>query len=187
MVARRALPAPIPLTLYGLALATMLLPLRGVVDASAIANRVLLLLQVMSVAVPVAIDLRHGRLQQALRWVSPGIVRVVALLVIVGGGRDRVPCLLRFHGAGTLGARGHGQRSGIRTGLRHDGRCALRRGARVSFDAVDPVAPERAHADPALLRAVRVTLTVLAVAGVVLVTLGSLGLIPAPALGDSNR
>ena len=39
MVARSALAAPIPLTLYGVALATMLIPLRGVIEASAIANR----------------------------------------------------------------------------------------------------------------------------------------------------
>ena len=72
MVARRALPAPIPLTLYGLAVGTMLLVLRRMVDASAIADRVLLLLQVASVVLPVAIDLRKGRLQPALRRGEPG-------------------------------------------------------------------------------------------------------------------
>ena len=50
MVARRALPAPIPLTLYGISLATMLIPIRGAIDASAIASRLLLLVQVVSVA-----------------------------------------------------------------------------------------------------------------------------------------
>src|SRR5439155_16387710 len=83
MVARRALPAPIPLTLYGLAVATMFLVLRRVIEASAIADRVLLLLQVLCIALPVAVDLYKGRLQQALRWASPGIVRAAALFMIV--------------------------------------------------------------------------------------------------------
>src|SRR5206468_7835194 len=82
MVVRSALPAPIPLTLYGIALATMLLPLRGITEASAIANRALLLLQAMSIAVPIAVDLHHGRLQRALRWAGPGTVRILALFAI---------------------------------------------------------------------------------------------------------
>ncbi len=78
MLVQRALPAPIPLTLYGLAFATVLLILRVAYEASVIADRLLLLLQAICVAVPVAIDLRHGRLQQALRRVGPGVVRAAA-------------------------------------------------------------------------------------------------------------
>jgi hypothetical protein len=82
MVARNAFPAPIPLSLYGIAAATMLLVLRREIDASAIADRLLLLLQVLSIAVPLAIDLHKGRLQQALPRARPGAVRAAALFVI---------------------------------------------------------------------------------------------------------
>ena len=134
MVARNALPAPIPLTLYGLAVATMLIPLRGVIDASAMANRVLLLLQVICIAVPVAVDLSRGRLQQALRWARPGAVRAAALLifavaavtafsVIFGFGGRSDPCVRAW--AASLDSAW----SSVRRQLRSTARClrSLRR------------------------------------------------------------
>ncbi len=54
MVARRALAALIPLTLYGLALATALFATRKSIEASVIADRFLLLLQTACIAVPIA-------------------------------------------------------------------------------------------------------------------------------------
>lgn len=65
MVALRATSAPIALTLYGIAGSTMLLAMRGLLEASPIANRLIILLQALCVGIPVAIDLRHGGLQPA--------------------------------------------------------------------------------------------------------------------------
>jgi hypothetical protein len=98
MVARRALPAPIPLTLYGVAASTMLLVLRRTIDASAIADRVLLLIQVASVVLPVAIDLRQGRLLPALRPVSPGMVRIAAFAMFAAGAVTAFNAIFGFAG-----------------------------------------------------------------------------------------
>ncbi len=179
MVARRALPAPIPLTLYGLALATMLLPLRTAISASAIGDRMLLLLQAISIGVPVAIDLGRGRLHQAFPRVSPGFVRVLALLVIFAAGVAVINVVFGF--AGPVKAVRSGMGSVLGFGLVFGTTALALYGATLALLA-SPVAGWLRSArgpDPALLRAVRRILTALAVVGVVLVALGSLGLIPA--------
>ena len=101
MVARSALPSPIPLTLYGVAFATVLIPLRALIEASAIVDRLLLLLQAISIAAPVAIDLYHGRLQRAFRWLSPGAVRVAALLVFAAAAVTGFHVIFGFTGPGS--------------------------------------------------------------------------------------
>ena len=67
MLARRSFAAAVPWSLYGLAFATILLALRNAIEASPIADRALLLLQTLSLAVPVAVDLQRGRLQRHSR------------------------------------------------------------------------------------------------------------------------
>jgi small-conductance mechanosensitive channel len=179
MVARRALRAQIPLTLYGLALATMLLPLRGAVDASAAADRFLLLLQAVSVGVPVAIDLRHGRLRQALWRMPSGVVRVAALLVIAAALVAAFHVVFGFTGPARFVRAGVGSLLGF--GLVFGTTAVALYGATLSLLSTAPAQSLRSarDADPALIRAVRGILTALAIASVVLVTLGSLGLIPA--------
>jgi hypothetical protein len=144
MVARRALPAPIPLTLYGISLATMLIPIRSAIDASAIASRMLLLVQVISIALPVALDLRRGRLQQALPRLNAGTVRAVAWLVMAAGGVIGFHAIFDSRGRLARYARAWAV-SSIWPGVRHDGCGALRSNALVSFHADGPVAAKRAH------------------------------------------
>ena len=145
MVARNALAAPIPLTLYGVALATMLIPLRGVIEASAIANRVLLLLQVVSIAVPVAIDLHDGRLQRALRWASPGAVRAVALIVIAAAVVTAFHVIFGFTGPARSLRAGMGSILGFGLVFGAAALAALWGGARTPCHAGARMAPERAQ------------------------------------------
>ena len=177
MVARRALGAPIPLTLYGLAFATMLLPLRSAIDASALASRMLLLLQVISVAVPVAVDLRRGRLQQAFPRLTPGVVRVLAWFFIAASMVIAFNAIFGFIGPVRSVRAGVGSLLGF--GLVFGTTALACYGAILALLATPTLGWLRSarNADPALLRAVRVTLAVLAIGGVVLTALGSLGLI----------
>ncbi len=179
MVAQRALPANVPLTLYGLAGATMLLVLRRVIEASAIADRLMLLVQVMIIAVPVAVDLHRGRLQQAFRPASPGTVRATALLVIAVALFTLFEVLFGFKGPTRLLRSGVGSILGF--GLVFGATAVALYGAVLALLS-SPLAGwlRSAHsADPALLRTVRRLLAVLTVAGVVIMTLGGLGLVPA--------
>jgi small-conductance mechanosensitive channel len=186
MLARNALPAPIPLTLYGVALATMLIPLRGAVDASAIAGRAVLLLQAMSIAVPVAIDLHRGRLQQALRRVSPGAVRAGALLVIAAAVVAAFNVIFGFMGPARSLRLVMGSLLGF--GLVFGASAFALYGAVLALLATPLLRWLRSArtADPALLRAVRLVLTVLAVGGVAIVTLGTFGLIPTMQLASQS-
>ena len=178
MVARRALPAPIPLTLYGLAVSTMLLVLRRTTDASAIADRVLLLMQVASVVLPVAIDLRQGRLLPALRPVNPGIVRIAAFLMFAAGAVTVFNAIFGF--AGPTRSLRAGVGSIVGWGLVFGATSVALYGACLALIATPMVRWLRSarNADPALLRAVRLVLTLLTITGVALLTLGSLGLAP---------
>ena len=178
MVARSALPAPIPLTLYGIAVATILLVSRRSIEASAIADRVLLLLQVVSIAVPVAIDLYKGRLQQALRWASPGTVRAAALVVIVAALITLFDVFFGFTGPTRSLRSGMGSMLGF--GLVFGATGVALYGAVLALLSTSLVRWFRSarDADPALLRAVRLVLTALSIAGVAALTLGAVGLLP---------
>ena len=168
IVAQRAFPAPIPLTLYGLGLATMLLPLRGAIEASAIAGRVLLLLQAMSLAVPVAIDLRYGRLQQALPRANPGIVRAAALFVIAASVVTVLNVIFGFTGPTRSVRAGMGVVLGF--ALVFGTTAVALYGAALALlsTPIGRWSRSARNADPALLRAVRLALTALAVGGVIL-------------------
>ena len=178
ILARSALAAPIALSLYGVAVATMLIPLRGVVEASAIANRSLLLLQALTIAIPIAVDLRHGRLQLALRWANAGVVRAAAVLVLVMAAVTVFHVIFGFtRPAGSLRA---GMGSILGFSLVFGASAVALYGAVLGLLATPALRwlHSARDADPALLRAVRMTLGALAVAGVVIVTLGVYGLIP---------
>ena len=177
MVARSVVAAPIPLTLYGVAAATMLIPIRGVVETSAIANRSLLLLQAAAIAIPVAVDLYHGRLQKALRWTNAGVVRGAALLVLAVAAVTAFHVIFGFtRPAGSLRA---GMGSILGFGLIFGASAVALYGAMLALLATPPLRWLRSahNADPALLRALRMALVAFAVGGVVIVTLGMFGLI----------
>lgn len=177
MVARRAVPAPITLTLYGIAISTILFSLRGLFETSPIANRLILVLQVACLAIPVAIDLRHGRLQQALRWASPGVVRTLALVLIVLAAMAASQAIFGFLPAAGFMRTGMGSVLGsglifITTGM-------LLYGAALAFLAT-PMAQwlnSARTADPSLLRVLRLTIGALTIGSMLGVSMGSLGLV----------
>lgn len=179
MVARRAIKVPMPLTLYGVALSMMLLSLRGLLEASPIADRILLLLQVICVALPIAIDLRRGRLQQAFRWASPGIVRAVALLMLAAAALTGFHAVFGFSGpAGSLRA---GMGSFLGAVMVFGTAAVVLYGAVLAFLAT-PIAQwfhTARNADAVLLRTLRLVITVIAIISVMIVFIGSLGLVPA--------
>ncbi|HEY5309762.1 MAG TPA: hypothetical protein VIK97_14715, partial [Casimicrobiaceae bacterium] len=178
LVARGALRPAAPLTVYGVALATMLIPLRGIIEGSAIADRALLLLQAISIAAPVAVDLHHGRLQRAFRWLSPGVVRLAALFVLAAAAFTAFHVIFGFTGPGSSLRAGMGSILGF--GLVFGATAIAMYGAVLALFASPLFRWFRSarDADPAMLRTVRVALGLLAVVGVVIVTLGIYGLIP---------
>ena len=186
MVARSALPSPVPLTVYGIAFATVLIPLRAIIEASAIVDRLLLLLQAVSIAIPVAIDLYHGRLQRAFRWLSPGAVRVVALLVFTAALVTGFHVIFGFTGPGSSLRAGMGSILGF--GLVFGASAVAMYGAVLALLASPLLRWLRSarDADPAMLRTVRVALGLFAVCGVVIVTLGIYGLIPTVQLAGQS-
>ncbi len=186
MVARGAMTSPIPLTLYGIAFATMLIPLRGISEGSAITDRALLLLQAVSIAAPVAIDLHHGRLQRAFRWLSPGPVRVAALFVIAAAALTVFHVVFGFTGPGRSLRAGMGSVLGF--GLLFGATAVALYGAVLALLASPLFRWLRSarDADPAMLRMVRVVLGLFAVIGVVIVTVGSYGLIPSLLLAGQS-
>ena len=178
MVARRATEVAIPLTLYGIALSTMLLSVRVLVDASPLANRILLMLQVLCIVVPVAIDLRHGRLQRAFRWPGPGVVRVVALLMLAAAGVTGFQVVFGFIGPATSVRAGMGSILGA---ILVFGTTALVLYGAVRALLATPPAQWLNCArdpDPALLSVLRLTLGTFAIGSVGIVAIGSLGLVP---------
>src|SRR5437762_4072044 len=136
----------------------MRLPLGAATDASAIGNRVLLLLQLLSVAVPVAIDLRHGRLQKALRWVNPGIVRAAAWLVVAASVVTAFHAIFGFTGPARFVRAGMGSVLGF--GLVFGTTAVSLYGAALALLATPVIhlLHSARNADPALLRALRVVL-----------------------------
>lgn len=178
MVAQRAFAAPIPLTLYGFAIATALVPVRNTIDASTIADRVLLLLQSICYIVPLAVDLYKGRLSKALpRW-SPGFVRTVALVVMAAAAAGAFHAIFGSSGISQSVRAAIGRLFGFGLVFGTTGLAVY--GAVLALLATPLLRWLRSarNADPALLRTVRVVLTVITVAGVVLVTLGTFGLLP---------
>jgi small-conductance mechanosensitive channel len=179
MVARRATEVAIPLTLYGIALSTMLLSVRVLVDASPLANRILLMLQVLCIVVPVAIDLRHGRLQRAFRWPGPGLVRAAALLGMAVAGVTAFQVVFGFIGPATSVRAGMGSILGA---ILVFGTTALVLYGAVRALLATPLAQWLNSArdpDPALLRVLRLILGAFAIGSVVIVGIGSLGIVPA--------
>ena len=186
ILTRGALGSATPLTVYGVALATVLIPLRGVVEGSAIADRVLLLLQAISIAAPVAVDLYHGRLQRALRWLSPGVVRVAALFVLAAAAVTVFHVLFGFTGPGRSLRAGMGSILGF--GLVFGATAVALYGAALALLASPLFHWLRSarSADPAMLRTLRVVLGLLAVVGVVIVTVGIYGLVPTMQLAGQS-
>ena len=179
MVAVRATAVAIPLTLYGIALSTILLSLRGLVDTSPLANRILLLLQVICVVIPIAIDLRHGRLQNAFRWPGPMLVRTVAVLVMAAAGVTAYQAVFGFIGVATSVRAGMGS---ILGSILVFGTTALTLYGAVRALLATPLAQWLNSArgpDPALMSALRLTIGALAIGSVGMVAMGSLGLVPA--------
>ena len=176
MLARRSFATAIPLSLYGLAFATVLLALRNAVEASPIADRALLLLQTLSLGVPVAIDLHRGRLQQAFVRFSPGTVRLVALIVITVSAATVLHVFIGFSGPARSLRAGAGSVMGY--GLVFGATALALYGVALALLAKPPLRWLRSAraADPALLRALRLALGVAAIGGVVIVTLGNLRL-----------
>lgn len=186
MLARSALAAPISLTLYGIAVATMLIPIRGVIEASAITGRLLLLLQAVTISVAVAVDLYRGRLQKAFHWANAGVVRAAAVLVLAVAAVTAFHVIFGFAGpAGSLRA---GVGSILGFGLVFGASAVALYGAVLALLATPALRWLRSahNADPALLRAVRMALGALAVGGVVIVTLGIYGLIPTLLLASQS-
>ena len=186
IVARSALAAPIPLTLYGVALASVLIPLRAFVEASPIADRVLLLLQAICIAAPVAVDLNRGRLQRAFRWLNPGVVRVAALVVFAAAAITVFHVIFGFTGPARSLRAGMGSILGF--GLVFGTTAVALYGAVLALLASPLLRWLRSarDADPALLRTLRVILGLLAVVGVVIVTVGIYGLIPTMQLAGQS-
>ena len=186
VVARGALGPATPLTLYGVALVSVLIPLRAFVEASPIADRVLLLLQAIFIAAPVAVDLNRGRLQRALRGLNPGVVRVAALVVIVAAAVTVFHVIFGFTGPARSLRAGMGSILGF--GLVFGTTAVALYGAVLALLASPLLRWLRSarDADPALLRTVRVVLGLLAVVGVVIVTVGIYGLIPTMQLAGQS-
>lgn len=176
-VARRAIRAPVALTLYGIACSTMLFSLRGLFESSPIANRMMLVLQIACLVIPIVIDLREGRLQQAFRWARPVTIRTVALLVVIPPTLAALQAIFGFVAADSFLRSEIGSVLGsalviVTTGM-------LLYGAALALLAT-PLAQWLNSArisDPVLLRALRVTITVLVTGSVLMVWMGSLGLV----------
>ena len=176
MLARRSFAAAIPWSLYGLAFTTVLLALRNAIEASPLADRILLLLQTLSLGVPVAIDLQRGRLQQAFARFSPGTVRLVALIVIAMSAATALHVFIGFSGPARSLRAGAGSVLGY--GLVFGATALALYGLALALLAKPPLCWLRSAraADPALLRALRLALGVAAIGGVAIVTLGNLRL-----------
>ena len=181
MLARRSFAAAVPLSLYGLAFATVLLALRNAVEASPITDRALLLLQTLSVGVPVAIDLQRGRLQRAFARFSPGTVRLFALAVIAVSAATALHVFIGFSGPARSLRSGAGSALGY--GLVFGATALALYGVALALLVKPPLCWLRSAraADPALLRALRLALGVAAIGGVAIVTLGNLRLTAATA------
>ena len=176
MLARRSFAAAVPWSLYGLTFATILLALRNGIEASPIADRALLLLQTLSLAVPVAVDLQRGRLQQAFGRFSPGTVRLLALIVIAASAATALHVFVGFSGPARSLRAGAGSVLGY--GLVFGSTALALYGLALALLSRPPLCWLRSAraADPALLRALRLALGVAAIGGVAVVTLGNLRL-----------
>lgn len=178
LVAQRSFGAGIPLTLAGMTLATALMALRNIVDTIALADRLLLLAQIACVAVPLAFDLRSGRLQQAIgRW-SAESVRAAALVVLAAA------ALSGLHVVFGLGGSFRGLRVGIAGligfGLIFGTAATVFYGALLALLATPLFTwlHSARHADPALLRTLRIVVALAAAIATAMATLGAMTLVP---------
>ena len=179
LLASRTFAAAIPLTIGGLAIATVLLSLRNILQASPVADRALLLLQAISLGVPVAVDLHRGRLRLAFsRW-SPDTVRTLALVVVAASAVTALHVFIGFSGPARSLRSGSGSVLGF--ALVFGATAFAVYGVVLVMLGLPPLRWFRSAraADPALLRALRWVLAVLTVGGVTIITLGNLRLTPA--------
>jgi small-conductance mechanosensitive channel len=185
-VAQRWLAAPAPLSLWGIALAATLFPLRNALDASILVERAIISLQALLIGVPLAIDLRAGRLFAALPRVSPHIVRTVALLLIVVSALTVVSALFGFTGPARWLRSAMG---GVLGSALVFGATAVALYGVVLALFSTPLGRwfnSARNADPNLLKAVRFVLGALTLAGIVLVVLGALNLGPTIVAGSQS-
>lgn len=176
ILVNRAFGRTITPTLVGLTLSTVLLALRNVIEASALTDRLLLLLQTVSLAVPVAVDLRRGALHRAFPRLRPGTVRAAALVVIVASAITALNVFIGFTGPARSLRTGAGSVLGF--GLVFGATALALYGAVLALLArplLHWLRSARA-ADPALLRSLRWILGLAALGGVTFVTLGNLRL-----------
>jgi len=176
ILVNRAFGRTITPTLVGLALSTVLLALRNVIEASALTDRLLLLLQTVSLAVPVAVDLRRGALQRAFPRLRPGTVRAAALVVIAASAVTALNVFIGFTGPARSLRTGAGSLLGF--GLVFGATALALYGAVLALLATPLLHWLRSArtADPALLRSLRWILGLAALGGVSFVTLGNLRL-----------
>lgn len=187
IVARQSFGTAIPLTIYGIGFASTLLPLRGVVESAVIVNRVILMLQALAVGLPIAFDLRSGRLFQAFPSLARSTVRGAALVIIAAAALAFLEAVIGFTGPIAWLRAGLGGLLGA--GLVYAATAVVLYGAALALlDTPLGQCLRSARArDPGLLRALRFILAAFAVAGVVTVVLGSFSLWPTilSAMGSS--
>ena len=178
VLARRSFAAAVPLTLYGAVVATMLMGLRDLGFGGPLFERLLTLGQLACVAGALALDLRKGRLYQAFsRW-APETVRAAALIVI------GIALLSALHAVFGLAGPTRTLRLAVGGllgfGLVFGTAALALYGALLALYATPLLGWLRSarSADPALLVATRVVLTVLATAATVTTTVGAMTLMP---------
>jgi len=176
ILASRTFAAEIPLTICGLAFATVLLSLRNAVEVSPIADRALLLLQSIGLGVPVAVDLGRGRLKRAFPQWSPDTVTIAATTVIAAAAVTALHVFIGFSGPARSFRAGTGSLIGF--GLVFGATAYALYGVALALLAKPPLCWLRSarSGDPGLLRGLRLVLGALAIGGVAIVTLGNLRL-----------
>ena len=178
-LARGAIGVPVPITLYGVAVATIIMGLRrNVADWSALTERILLLTQIGCVALPLALDLRSGRLTKAFsRWSAPS-VRAVALILLLAAALSALHAVVGLLGpsralrVGLAGLLAFGLIFGTAAMALYGALQAL-----LATPLLGWLHSART-ADPSLLRVLRVALFLLALAATVTATLGAMTLMP---------
>ncbi|HRI17949.1 MAG TPA: mechanosensitive ion channel, partial [Burkholderiaceae bacterium] len=175
---RLAFAAAAPRTLNGLALAIVVFALRSLIDASALADRLLLLVQLASFTVPLALDLRGGGLYRAFARFTPESVRAAALVVLGLCALSALHAL--FGSAGPSRGVRVGAAGVIGFGFIFTTTAMALYGALLALLATPLLGWLRSarQPDPALLRALRVVLFLIAAGSTVVTTLGAMTLVP---------
>ncbi len=177
LVAARTFARRVPLLLAGLTVAAVLFPLRNTIQASAVGDRLLLLLQVASFAVPLVVEMRRGRLGQAFAGLGPRLVRALAFVALAASALTVLQIVFGFVGPTRSLRAGVG--SMMIFGLIYGAAAVAVYGLVLALLATPIFSWLRCarEPDPVLLRSVRVILFILAISGVALTTLGSFGLL----------